>query len=57
MRRPTPLKADYDKQQRQALQLFVQTPAGKRLYDSAYQVRLAFNSIRATLTGSRPAAM
>lgn len=37
------LQENYEREHREALQVFVQTPDGRRLYQSAYDARLAFN--------------
>ncbi|MBN8626659.1 MAG: hypothetical protein J0M17_14315 [Planctomycetes bacterium] len=37
------LQADYERQRREALKTFVQTPTGRKLYQAAYDFRLAFN--------------
>jgi len=37
------LQTDYERQQREAVKAFVATPGGKKLYQSAYEARLAFN--------------
>jgi len=37
------LQESYDREHREALRAFVQTPHGRALYQSAYDARLAFN--------------